>query len=356
MAFNTLGRLFRVTSFGEAHGPGVGCVVDGTPPGLTLSEKDIQPHLDDRRPGTSRHVSQRREPDHVEILSGLLDGKTTGHPIALLIRNADARPKDYEALKDRFRPGHADYTYHAKYGVYDWRGGGRASARETVTRVAAGAIARKILKDVTLRSCLVQMGAMTIDRQHFDWQEAKRNPLRCPDKTALSAWGAALDAIRERGDTLGGVVEVEVTGVPVGLGAPLFAKLDQDLAGALMSIPAAKGVEIGEGFNAANLKGSENNDQMVPGPDGRARFLSNHAGGVLGGISTGQAIVARVAFKAASSIRTAQRTVTANGEARDITIAGRHDPCLAIRAAAVVEAMVALVLADHLLAHRSLKL
>lgn len=356
MAFNTLGRLFRVTSFGEAHGPAVGCVVDGSPPGLTLSAKDIQPYLDDRKPATSRHVSQRREPDHVEILSGVLDGKTTGHPIALLIRNTDARPKDYESFKGLFRPGHADYTYHAKYGVHDWRGGGRASARETVTRVAAGAIARKIIKDVTIRSCLVQMGAMAIDRERFDWEEAKRNPLRCPDKTATSAWETALDSIRERGDTLGGVVEAEATGVPAGLGAPLFAKLDQDLAGALMSIPAAKGVEIGEGFNAANLKGSENNDQMVPGKGGQPRFLSNHAGGVLGGISTGQAVVVRVAFKAASSIRAAQRTVAATGEPRDITIPGRHDPCLALRAAPVVEAMMALVLTDHLLAQRALGL
>ncbi|HXV74176.1 MAG TPA: chorismate synthase [Sphingomonadales bacterium] len=355
MAFNVFGRLFRVTSFGEAHGPAVGCVVDGAPPGLALSASDIQPFLDERKPGTSRHVSQRRETDKVEILSGVFEGKTTGHPIALLIRNTDARSKDYEELKEKFRPGHADYTYTAKYGVRDWRGGGRASARETAARVAAGAIARKILKGVTFRSCLVQLGPMAVDRKHFDWDEVKKNPLFCPDKTSLAAWQDALGKIREEGDSCGGVVEMEIAGVPACLGAPVFAKLDQDLAGAMMSIPAAKGVEIGEGFNAANLKGSENNDQMAPGPDGKPRFLSNHSGGILGGISTGEPILLRVAFKPTSSIRKRQQTVDVKGEAFEISTTGRHDPCLAIRAVPVAEAMSALVLADHLLLHLRLK-
>ena len=353
MAFNTFGRLFRVTSFGESHGTAQGCVVDGAPPNLPLSERDIQPFLDARKPGGSRFVSQRRESDKVEILSGVFEGKTTGHPIALLIRNRDARSKDYQELKEKFRPGHADYTYAVKYGIRDWRGGGRASARETVARVAAGAIARKILKGVSFRSCLVQMGPMAIDRKHFDWDEAKKNPLACPDKTSLEAWRDAIDKIREAGDSYGGVLEMEIAGVPPGLGAPVFAKLDQDLAGAMISIPAAKGVEVGEGFNAANLKGSENNDPMAPGRGGKARFLSNHAGGILGGISTGEPILVRVAFKPASSIRKRQQTVDVKGEASDISTTGRHDPCLAIRACPVVEAMAALVLADHLLLHRA---
>jgi chorismate synthase len=353
MAFNTFGRLFRVTSFGEAHGPAVGCVVDGAPPGLSLPEADIQSFLDQRKPATSRHVSPRREADQVEILSGVFEGKTTGHPIALLIRNTDARPRDYEEMKEKLRPGHADFTIQAKYGVRDWRGGGRASARETVARVAAGAIARKVLEGVTFRSCLVQMGPMAVDRKHFDWDEAKQNPFACPDKTSVKAWEEALDKIREEGDSFGGVVELEISGVPTGLGAPVFAKLDQDLAGAMMSIPAAKGVEIGEGFNAANLKGSENNDQMMQGSGKRPRFLSNHAGGILGGISTGEPIWLRVAFKPASSIRKAQQTVDVKGEGREISVTGRHDPCLAIRACPVAEAMAALVLADHLLLHRA---
>lgn len=354
MASNTFGRLYRFTTWGEAHGPAIGCVVDGAPPGLPLGEDDIQPFLDRRRPGRSRHTSQRREPDTVEILSGVFEGKTTGHPISLMIRNEDARPKDYENLKETFRPGHADYTYQAKYGIRDWRGGGRASARETAARVAAGAIARKILEDkIVIRACLVQMGPLAIDRAKFDWAEAGNNPLACPDKSAAKAWEDAIDRIRRGGDSYGGVVLVEAGGVPAGLGAPHYAKLDQDLAAAMMSIPAAKGVEVGEGFNAANLKGSENNDAMRRGEAGGVEFLSNHAGGILGGISSGQPILVRVAFKPAPSIRKQGQTIDLKEKNKTTSVTGRHDPCVAIRAVPVVEAMAACVLADHVLLHRA---
>jgi len=353
MSFNTFGRLFRFTTWGESHGPAIGVVVDGCPPNIPLAVADIQTYLDRRRPGASPVTSRRKEPDVIEILSGVLEGQTTGHPISLMIRNEDAKPEDYEDIKGKFRPGHADYTYTQKYGIYDQRGGGRASARETACRVAAGAIARKILGDkVTIRAALVQMGPMTIDRSNFDWDEAAKNILACPDKAAVRPWQEALVKIRKEGDSYGGVVEVEATGLPVGLGAPHYAKLDQDLASACMSIHAAKGVEIGAGFEASSLKGSENADEMRA-VKGGPKFLSNKSGGILGGISTGQPIVARVAFKPTSSILKPVKTIDTSGKDSEIITKGRHDPCIAIRAVPVVEAMLAVTLADHLLLHKA---
>ncbi|MEE8296021.1 MAG: chorismate synthase [Sphingomonadales bacterium] len=353
MSFNTFGKLFRFTTWGESHGPAIGVVIDGCPPNIDLTEIDIQQYLDLRRPGNSPVTSQRREPDTVEILSGTFEGKTTGHPISLLIKNQDMRSKDYDDIKDKIRPGHADFTYAAKYGIRDYRGGGRASARETACRVAAGAIARKILGDqIKINGGMVQMGPMTIDRANFDWAEAQNNMLFCPDKEAVRPWQEALIKIRKDGDSYGGVVEVEATGVPIGLGAPHYAKLDQDLASAMMSIHASKGVEIGAGFEASSLKGSENADEIRSGNDG-PRFLSNNAGGVLGGISTGQPVVARVAFKPPSSILHPKKTIDTAGKETEIITKGRHDPCIAIRAVPVVEAMMACVLADHLLLHRA---
>lgn len=350
MSFNTFGRLFRFTTWGESHGSAIGVVIDGCPPGIALSEKDVQQYLDQRRPGASKVTSQRKEPDTVEILSGIYEGKTTGHPISILTRNMDAKSTDYDDIKDKFRPGHADFTYTAKYGIRDPRGGGRASARETAGRVAAGAIARKILGNkVAIRAALVQMGPMTIDRNNFDWDEVSNNILFCPDKQAVRPWQEALVKIRKEGDSFGGVVEVEATGVPTGLGAPHYAKLDQDIASAMMSIQAAKGVEIGSGFEASSLKGSESVDEIRKGP----KFLSNHAGGILGGISTGQPVIARVAFKPTSSILTPVKTIDVHGEDTEIVTKGRHDPCIAIRAVPVVEAMLACTLADHLLLHRA---
>ncbi|MCH8347329.1 MAG: chorismate synthase [Proteobacteria bacterium] len=353
MSFNTFGRLFRFTTWGESHGPAIGCVVDGCPPNIPLNEADIQLWLDQRRPGASKLTSQRKEPDTIEILSGVFEGKTTGHPISLLIKNEDARPGDYDEIRGKFRPGHADFTYHAKYGIYDYRGGGRASARETACRVAAGAIARKILgAKVTIRAALVQIGPMTIDRKNFDWDVVAKNILFCPDKEALRPWQEALVKIRKEGDSYGGVVEVEATGLPVGLGAPHYAKLDQDIASAMMSIHASKGVEIGAGFEASSLKGSENADEIRIGNDG-PRFLSNNAGGTLGGISTGQPLLARVAFKPTSSILIPQKTIDSSGKETEIITKGRHDPCIAIRAVPVCAAMMACTLADHLLLHRA---
>lgn len=353
MSFNTFGKLFRFTTWGESHGPAIGVVIDGCPPNIPLQEADIQVFLDKRRPGNSPVTSQRREPDIVEILSGTFEGKTTGHPISLLIKNQDMRSRDYDEIKDKFRPGHADFTYDAKYGIRDYRGGGRASARETACRVAAGAIARKILgDDVKINAGMVQMGPMTIDRNSFDWAEAANNMLFCPDKEAVRPWQEALIKIRKDGDSYGGVVEVEATGIPVGLGAPHYAKLDQDIASAMMSIHASKGVEIGAGFEASSLKGSENADEIRSGNDG-PRFLSNHAGGVLGGISTGQPVLARVAFKPTSSILHPKKTINTAGKETEIITKGRHDPCIAIRAVPVCEAMMACVLADHLLLHRA---
>jgi chorismate synthase len=358
MSHNTFGHLFRVTTFGESHGPAIGCVVDGCPPLLPLDEADIQADLDRRRPGTSRFTTQRREPDTARILSGVTidesSGRqvTTGTPIAVMIENVDQRSKDYAQIKDKFRPGHADFTYDAKYGVRDARGGGRSSARETAARVAAGAIARKVIPGVSVRAALVQIGKLTIDRARWDWDETRRNPFFCPDAEAAARFADYLDGVRKAGSSVGAVVEVVAEGAPAGWGAPIYGKLDSELAAALMSVNAVKGVEIGEGFAAAALSGEDNADEMRAGSDGRPTFLSNHAGGILGGISTGQAIVARFAVKPTSSILTPRRTVTRAGEETDIVTTGRHDPCVGIRAAPVGEAMVACVLADAFLRHR----
>jgi chorismate synthase len=357
MSFNTFGHMFRVTTFGESHGVAIGCVVDGCPPQLPLTVEDIQHDLDRRRPGQSRFTTQRQELDAVKILSGVMPHPdtglqvTTGTPIALLIENTDQRSKDYSDIKDKFRPGHADFTYEAKYGLRDYRGGGRSSARETATRVAAGAIARKIVPGMTVRGALVQMGPHKIDRDKWDWDEIARNPFFCPDKDKAAFFEGYLDEIRKRGSSIGAVIEVIAEGVPAGLGAPIYAKLDGDLAAALMSINAVKGVEIGAGFGAAELSGEENADEMRMTNHGPS-FLSNHAGGILGGISTGQPVVARFAVKPTSSILSPRRTVNRNGADTDIMTKGRHDPCVGIRAVPVGEAMMACVLADHFLRHR----
>jgi len=353
MSGNSFGHLFRYTTFGESHGPAIGCVVDGVPPRLALSADYIQVFLDKRRPGQSRHTSQRQETDQVEILSGVFQGQTTGAPVGLLIVNQDARSKDYDAIKDIFRPGHADYTYMQKYGIRDWRGGGRSSARETAMRVAAGAIARKVLgPNIKIQAALVQMGPHAIDRDRWDWAETAKNPFWCPDATAAAEWESFLDGVRKTGVSTGAIVEVVTSGVPAGLGAPIYDKLDADLAKALMGIPAVKGVEIGAGFASAALSGPENSDPMRM-KGGQATFLSNNAGGILGGISTGQDIIARFAIKPTSSISVAQPTVNAQGEDVEIATKGRHDPCVGIRAVPVGEAMVAIVLADHLLRHKA---
>ncbi len=353
MSHNTFGHLFRVTTWGESHGPAIGCVVDGCPPGLTLSERDIQPWLDRRRPGTSRFVTQRQEPDEVRILSGVFEGSTTGTPIALQITNVDQRSKDYANIAQAYRPGHADFTYDAKYGLRDPCGGGRSSARETAMRVAAGAVARKALGEtVVIRACVVQVGAHGIDRSRFDWAECERNALFCPDAGAVPVWEAALDAARKAGSSLGAVVEVVAEGVPAGWGAPVYGKLDSELASALMSINAVKGVEIGAGFGCVTLDGREAGDEMRLSPEGSPLFLSNHAGGVLGGISTGQPVVARIALKPTSSISTPRQSVDSAGEEVEVATTGRHDPCVGLRAAPVAEAMMACVLVDAWLRHR----
>ncbi len=353
MSGNTFGHLFRVTTFGESHGPAIGAVVDGVAPGLRLAEDDIQVYLDRRRPGQTRYVSQRREADRIRILSGVFEGVTTGAPIGLTVANEDVRPKDYGAIKDLFRPGHADYTYFRKYGIRDHRGGGRSSARETAMRVAAGAIARKVLGDgVRIRGALVQMGPHPVDRGLWSWEEVDRNPFWCPDPVSARVWEAHLEAVRKDGNSTGAIVEIVASGVAAGLGAPTFDRLDADLAKALMSIPAAKGVEVGSGFAAAAMTGFEHNDEMrMVGTE--VAFLSNHAGGILGGLSSGADIVVRVAMKPTSSISKPQRTVNVRGEDAEIVIKGRHDPCVGIRAVPVAEAMVALVLADHLLRHKA---
>jgi chorismate synthase len=352
MSHNTFGHLFRVTTWGESHGPAIGCVIDGTPPGIALSEADIQPWLDRRKPGTSRFVTQRRESDEVRILSGVFDGLTTGTPIALEIANIDARSKDYDDIKDKYRPGHADFTYRAKYGVRDYKGSGRASARETASRVAAGAVARKVLGDgVRIRGALVQIGSDAVDRDAWNWDEMTNNAFWCPDAAAAARWETELDAIRKRGSSIGAVVEVIAEGAPAGWGAPIYGKLDAELAAAMMSINAVKGVEIGAGFAAATLSGEENADEMRSGNDGPV-FLSNHAGGVLGGISTGQDIVVRFAVKPTSSILAPRATVTTDGQDTSVETKGRHDPCVGIRAVPVGEAMMACTLADHMLRHR----
>ncbi|MDA0676311.1 MAG: chorismate synthase [Proteobacteria bacterium] len=353
MSANSFGTLFRVTTFGESHGAAIGCIVDGTPPGIALSESDIQGYLDKRRPGQSRHTTQRREPDTVEILSGTFEGVTTGTPIGLLIRNQDARSKDYSEIKDKFRPGHADYTYHAKYGLRDYRGGGRSSARETACRVAAGAVARKVLGDgIVIRGALTQMGKHPIDRDTWDWDTVPQNDFWCPDAAMAKTWESYLDAVRKSGSSVGAIIELCASGVPAGWGAPVYGKLDSDLAMALMSINAVKGVEIGDGFSTAALSGEDNGDEMRIGDDGKIKFLSNHAGGILGGISSGQDVVARFVVKPTSSILTPRKTVTIQGDETEISTKGRHDPCVGIRAVPVGEAMMACVLADHLLRHR----
>ncbi len=352
MSHNTFGHLFRVTTWGESHGPMIGCVVDGCPPRIALSEADIQPWLDRRRPGRSRFTTQRQEPDQVRILSGVFEGHTTGTPIALVIDNVDQRSRDYTEIAALFRPGHADVAYQMKYGIRDYRGGGRSSARETAMRVAAGAIARKVLGDVRVRGALVRMGPHEIDRARWDWEAVDANPFFCPDPVAAREWETLLLEVRQQGSSLGAVIEVRADGVPPGLGAPVYAKLDADIAGALMSINAVKGVEIGDGFAAVSLRGEDNADEMRM-DDGVVAFQSNHAGGVLGGISTGQPIVARFAVKPTSSILSPRRTVDRAGQETEIVTKGRHDPCVGIRAVPVGEAMLACVLADHLLRHRA---
>jgi chorismate synthase len=358
MSFNTFGHLFRVTTFGESHGPAIGCVIDGCPPRIPLSEHDIQPYLDRRRPGQSRYTTQRQEPDIVKILSGVFideftgEQVTTGTPIALLIDNIDQRSKDYSAIKDKYRPGHADFTYDIKYGLRDYRGGGRQSARETAMRVAAGAVARKIVPDLKVRGALVQMGPHRVDRARWDWDEVDKNPFFCPDAKLAATLGDYLDGLRKNGSSIGAIIEVVAEGVPPGLGAPVYGKLDGELAAALMGINAVKGVEIGAGFGAAELTGEENSDEMRMGNDGKLRFLSNNAGGILGGISTGQPVVARFAVKPTSSIVTPRRTVDRYGRDTEISTTGRHDPCVGIRAVPIGEAMVACVIADHYLRQR----
>jgi len=358
MSHNTFGHLFRVTTWGESHGPAIGCVIDGCPPGVAFTLDEIQGYLDKRRPGQSRHTTQRKEPDHVSILSGTLEGSGTGEhiatgaPIALQIENVDQRSKDYSEIKDAFRPGHADFTYVAKYGLRDHRGGGRSSARETAMRVAAGAIARKVVPGLSVRAALIQMGSEKIDRANWDWNEVEQNPFFCPDHSAVQGWAAYLDGVRKAGSSCGAVIEVEASGVPAGLGAPIYGKLDSDLAMALMSINAVKGVEIGAGFAAAALSGQENADEIRMGEDGKPNFLSNNAGGILGGISSGQPVVARFAVKPTSSILTPVKTIDARGNETEISTKGRHDPCVGIRAVPIGEAMMALVLADHYLRHR----
>ncbi|MEG3160570.1 chorismate synthase [Sphingomonas sp. LB2R24] len=351
MSFNTFGRLFRFTTWGESHGPALGAIVDGCPPGISLTEADIQPWLDKRRPGTSRFTTQRREPDTVRILSGVFEGRTTGTPISLMIENVDQRSKDYSDVAKAYRPGHADYAYDAKYGFRDFRGGGRSSARETAARVAAGAVARLVVPQVRIRAWVEAIGGDAIDPANFDDAQINQNPFFCPDAAAAARWEILVDAARKSGSSLGAVIACEATGVPAGWGAPLYAKLDSELASACMSINAVKGIEIGDGFAAAALSGEANADPMRPGAYG-PEFLANHAGGIAGGIATGQPITLRVAFKPTSSILTPVETISPTGEATTIATKGRHDPCVGIRGVPVVEAMVALVLADQALLHR----
>ncbi|MGN6422992.1 MAG: chorismate synthase [Asticcacaulis sp.] len=355
MSHNTFGHLFRVTTWGESHGPALGCVIDGCPPGVALSEDDIQWAMDRRKPGGSRFVTQRQEADAVKILSGVFEGVTTGTPISILIENTDQRSKDYGEIARQFRPGHADYTYFAKYGVRDYRGGGRSSARETAARVAAGAVALKVLKtlvgDIQVRGALVQLGAHKVDRSRWDWAQVEDNAFFCPDPGSVAGWEDYLDGVRKAGSSIGAVVEVQAEGVPAGWGAPIYGKLDSELASALMSINAVKGVEIGEGFGAAELSGEDNADEMRM-IDGQPVFLSNHAGGILGGISTGQTVVARLALKPTSSILTPRRSIDVEGQEVELRTKGRHDPCVGIRAVPVAEAMMSCVLLDALLRHR----
>lgn len=358
MSHNSFGHLFRFTTWGESHGPALGCVVDGCPPRIAISEEEIQSFLDKRKPGQSKYTTQRQEADQVKILSGtMIDDETgvlmtTGTPISMMIENTDQRSKDYSEIKERYRPGHADYTYDAKYGIRDYRGGGRSSARETAARVAAGAIARKVVPEMTIRAAMVQIGPHKVNYDNWDWDQVNENPFFCPDAEAAIEWADYLDGIRKAGSSVGAVIEVIAEGVPAGLGAPVYAKLDQDIASALMSINAVKGVEIGNGFEAATLTGEENADEMRVSNEGKPRFLSNHAGGVLGGISTGEPVVARFAVKPTSSILTPRQSITRSGDEVDVMTKGRHDPCVGIRAVPIGEAMMACVLADHFLRHR----
>jgi len=355
MSLNSFGHLFRVSTWGESHGPAIGAAIDGCPPGVPLEAAMLQHWLDRRRPGTSKYTTQRREADQVEILSGVFESVTTGTPIQLMIRNTDARAKDYGDIADKFRPGHADITYWLKYGVRDYRGGGRSSARETAMRVAAGGVAREVIKSLIpglrIKGYMVQMGPHRIDRSNFDWDQIEMNPFWTPDASAAANWAVYLDALRKSGNSVGAVIEVVARGAPPGLGAPVYAKLDTELAAACMSINAVKGVEIGEGMDAATLTGEANADEISMGPDGPV-FNSNHAGGILGGISTGQDIVLRFAVKPTSSILTPRKTITKSGQETEIITKGRHDPCVGIRAVPVGEAMVACVILDHMLLHR----
>ncbi len=361
MSHNSFGHLFRFTTWGESHGPALGVVVDGCPPNIAISEAEVQAFLDKRKPGQSKYTTQRREADAVRILSGVMPQDlsdsggtylTTGTPISMMIENTDQRSKDYGDIKNRYRPGHADFSYDAKYGIRDYRGGGRSSARETAARVAAGAIARKVISGVTVRGALVQMGPHKVDRSRWDWDAVNANPFFCPDPVAAEEWADYLDDVRKAGSSVGAVIEVVAEGVPAGWGAPVYGKLDQDIASAFMSINAVKGVEIGNGFEAATLSGENNADQIRMGADGKPVFLSNQSGGVLGGISSGQPVVARFAVKPTSSILTPRQSITAEGEEVDVMTKGRHDPCVGIRAVPIGEAMMALVLADHMLRHR----
>ena len=352
MSFNTFGRVFRFTTWGESHGPALGAVIDGCPPGLALDEHMIQPFLDARRPGQSKYTTQRQEADAVEILSGVFDGKTTGTPISLMIANTDQRSRDYANIAQSYRPGHADYAYDAKYGIRDYRGGGRSSARETAARVAAGAVARAIIPEVIIHAYVAEVGGDAIDPQAIDYDEIARNPFFCPDPAAAARWEGMIAGARKAGSSLGAVVECVATGVPAGWGAPIYAKLDADIAAAMMGINAVKGVEIGDGFGAVRLSGEENADPMAPGANGPV-FAANHAGGIAGGISTGQPVTCRVAFKPTSSILTPVPSITSAGEATEVQTKGRHDPCVGLRGTPVVAAMMACVLADHKMLHRA---
>ena len=352
MSFNVFGHAFRFSTWGESHGPALGALVDGCPPGLTLSEADIQPFLDARRPGQSKYTTQRQEPDQVKILSGIFEGRTTGTPISLMIENVDQRSKDYSEVAKAYRPGHADYAYDQKYGFRDYRGGGRSSARETAARVAAGAVARLVIPEVTIRAWVAEIGGDAIEPANFDADEIGNNPFFCPDAVAAKRWEALVDGARKDGSSIGAIIACEAVGVPAGWGAPVYAKMDSEIAAAMMTINATKGVEIGDGFAAARLRGEENADAMRPGKSG-PEFLANHSGGTAGGISTGQPIFCRVAFKPTSSILTPVPTITPDGEATEISTKGRHDPCVGIRGVPVVEAMMALVLADQKLMHRA---
>ncbi|MGH1377561.1 MAG: chorismate synthase [Alphaproteobacteria bacterium] len=358
MSGNRFGTLFQYTTFGESHGPAIGAVVDGVPPRIPLDEEYIQQFLNQRKPGQSRHTTQRKEADEVQILSGVFEGMTTGTPIGLLINNTDQKSKDYGDIKDKFRPGHADFTYNEKYGIRDYRGGGRSSARETAMRVAAGAVARKILEsqigdDVKIRACVVQVGSEKLNRDNWDWDQVSKNPFFSPDAKAAEDWATYLDGVRKNGSSAGALVEIHVSGIPAGMGAPVYDKLDSDIAKAMMSINAVKAVEIGSGFDAVSFSGEDNADEIRIGDDGKPDFTSNHAGGILGGISSGQDIVARVGFKPTSSILTPRKTIDKDGNETDIMTKGRHDPCVGIRGVPVVEAMMACVLADHWLRHKA---